>query len=72
MRIYFETGLLYELKIAKESNDLADLADLAKVLPYRIIPEIKWVNRKCRQNVATDDTTTFTDKDRQVASYSEL
>ena len=35
----FRNGLLFEeLKIAKESNDLADLA---KVLPYRIIPEIK-------------------------------
>ena len=30
------------------------------------------VNRKCSQDVATDDTRTFTDKDRQGASYSEL
>ena len=33
----FRNGSFRELKIAKESNDLADLA---KVLRYRIIPEI--------------------------------
>ena len=62
MSIYFETCLFCELKIAKESNDLADLA---KVLPesYQKSNEFS-VNRKCRQNVATDDRRTFTDKDK--------
>ena len=51
-----------ELKIAKESNDLADLA---KVLPesYPKSNESS-VNRKRGQNVATDDRRTFTDKDK--------
>ena len=52
-----------ELKIAKESNDLP-VADLAKVLPesYQKSNEFS-VNRKCGQNVATDNRT-FTDKDK--------
>ena len=54
----FRNGLLRELKIAKESNDLADLA---KVVPQS--NEFS-VNRKNRQNVATDDRGTFTDKDK--------
>ena len=51
-----------ELKIAKESNDSADLA---KVLPesYQKSNEFS-VNRKCRQNVATDDRRTLNDKDK--------
>ena len=49
---------LRELKMAKESNDLADLA---KVVPQS--NEFS-VNRKNRQNVATDDRGTFTDKDK--------
>ena len=51
-----------ELKMAKESNDLADLA---KVLPesYPRSNEFS-VNRKCGQNVATDDRRTFTDRDK--------
>ena len=50
------------VKIAKESNDLADLAI---VLPesYQKSNEFS-VNRKCRQNVANDDRRTFTDKDK--------
>ena len=54
----FRNGSFRELKIAKESNDLADLADLAKVLAesYQKSNEFL-VNRKCRQNVATDDRT---------------
>ena len=58
----FRNGLFRELKIAKESKDLADLA---KVLPesYQKSNEFS-VNRKCRQNVATDDRKTFTDKDK--------
>ena len=58
----FRNGSFRELKIAKESNDLADLA---KVLPesYQKLNEFS-VNRKCRQNVATDDRRTFTDKDK--------
>ena len=56
----FRNGSFRELKIAKESNDLADLA---KVLPesYQKSNEFS-VNRKCGQNVATDDRRTFTDK----------
>ena len=56
----FRNGSFRELKIAKESNDLADLA---KVLPesYQKSSEFS-VNRKCGQNVATDDRRTFTDK----------
>ena len=51
-----------ELKMAKESNDLADLA---KVVPesYQKSNEYS-VNRKSRQNVATGDRRTFTDKDK--------
>ena len=58
----FRKGSFRELKIAKECNDLADLA---KVLPesYQKSNEFS-VNRKCRQNVATDDRRTFTDKDK--------
>jgi len=58
----FRNGSFRELKIAKESNDLADLA---KVLPesYQKSNEFS-VNRKCGQNVATDDRRTFTDKDK--------
>ena len=58
----FRNGSFRELKIPKESNDLADLA--------RVVPESyqKWnefsVNRKNRQDVATDDRRTFTDKDK--------
>ena len=51
-----------ELKMAKESNDLADLV---KVVPesYQKSNEFS-VNRKNKQNVATDDRRTFTDKDK--------
>ena len=61
-RHIFRNGSFRELKIAKESNDLSDLA---KVLPesYQKLNEFS-VNRKCRQNVATDDRRTFTDKDK--------
>ena len=49
-------------KIAKESNDLADLV---KVLPesYQKSNEFS-VNRNCGQNVAADDKRTFTDKEK--------
>ena len=51
-----------ELKIAKESNDLADLA---KFLPESYQKSNKFsVNRKCGQNVAADDRRTNTDKDK--------
>ena len=58
----FRNGSFRELKIAKESNNLLDLA---KVLPesYQKSNEFS-VNRKCRQNVATDERRTFTDKDK--------
>ena len=58
----FRNGSFRELKMAKESNDLADLA---KVVPesYQKSNEFS-VNRKNRQNVATDDRRTFTDKDK--------
>ena len=58
----FQNGAFHEIKIAKKSNDLADLA---KVLPesYQKSNEFS-VNRKCRQNVVTDDKRTFTDKDK--------
>ena len=58
----FRNGSFRELRIAKESNDLSDLA---KVLPesYQKSNEFS-VNRKCRQNVATDDRRKFTDKDK--------
>ena len=57
-----QNGSFHELKIAKESNDLADLA---KVVPesYQKSNEFS-VNRKNRQNFATDDRGTFTDKDK--------
>ena len=56
-------GSFRELRISKESNDLADLA---KVVPesYQKSYELISVNRKNRQNVATDDRRTFTDKDK--------
>ena len=70
MSVYFETGRSAKLKIAKESNDLADLA---KVLPesYQKSNEFS-VNRKFGQNVAVDDRRTFTDKDkvRRVQSWT--
>ena len=48
--------------MAKESNDLADLA---KVVPESYQKSKEYlVNRKNRQNVATDDRRTFTDKDK--------
>ena len=58
----FRNGSFRELKIAKESNDLSDLA---KVLPesYHKSNEFS-VNRKYRQNVATDDRRTFIDKEK--------
>ena len=60
----FRNGLFRELKVARESNDLADLA---KVLPesYQKSNEFS-MNRKCGQNVVTDrdDRRTFTDKDK--------
>ena len=58
----FRNGSFHELKIAKESNDLADLT---KVLPesYQKSNEFS-VNRKCGQNVSADDRRTFTDKDK--------
>ena len=57
----FRKGPFRELKIAKESNDLADLA---KVAPesYQKSNEFS-VNRKNRQTLATDDRGKFTDKD---------
>ena len=60
--LIFRNGSFGELRIAKESNDLSDLA---KVLPesYQKSNEFS-VDRKCRQNVATDDRRTFTDKDK--------
>ena len=58
----FRNGSFRELKIAKESNDLTDLA---KVLPESYQKSNYFsVNRKCRQNVATDDRRSFTDKDK--------
>ena len=58
----FQNRSFRELKIAKESNDLVDLA---KALPesYQKSNEFS-VNRKCGQNVTTDDRRTFTDKDK--------
>ena len=58
----FWNGSFLELRIAKKSNDLADLA---KVVPesYQKSNEFS-VNRKCGQNVATDDRRTFSDKDK--------
>ena len=60
----FRNGSFRELKVARESNDLADLA---KVLPksYQKSNEFS-VNRKSGQNVGTDrdDRRTFTDKDK--------
>ena len=53
-----------ELKIAKESNDLADLANVL-LESYQKSNEFS-VNRKCGQNVATDNRRTFTDKTRGV------
>ena len=58
----FRSGSFRELKIAKESNDLADLA---KVLPESYHKSIEFsVNRKCGQNVVADDSRTFIDKDK--------
>ena len=56
----FRNGSFRELKVARESNDLADLA---KVLPesYQKSNEFS-VNKKGGQNVATDDRRTFSDK----------
>ena len=56
----FRNGSFRGLKIAKEWNDLADLA---KAESYQKSNEFL-VNRKCGQNVATDDRRTFTDKDK--------
>ena len=58
----FRNGSFRELKIAKESNALADLE---KVVPesYQKSNEFS-VNRKNRQNVATEDGRTFADKDK--------
>ena len=58
----FRNWSLRELKIAKESNDWADLV---KVLPesYQKSNEFS-ASRKCGQKVAADDRTTFPDKDR--------
>ena len=63
----FGNGSLRELKIAKESNDLAHLA---KVVPesYQKSNEFS-VNRKNRQNVATDDRRTFTYKDKRCVIF---
>ena len=63
----FRKGSFRELKIAKESSDLADLA---KVVPesYQKSNEFS-VNRKNRQNVATDDRRTFTDKDKRCVVH---
>ena len=60
----FRNGSFRELRRAKDSNDLADLA---KVLPesYQKSNEFS-VNRQNRQNVATDDRRTFTDKDKVI------
>ena len=60
----FRNRSFRELKIAKESNDLVDLA---KVLPesYRNRKSNEFsVKRKGGQNVAADDRRTFTDKDK--------
>ena len=53
----FRNGSFHELRIAKESNDLADLA---KVVPesYQKSNEFS-VNRKNRQIVATDDSIRY-------------
>ena len=59
----FRNGSFRELKMAKESNDLAYLA---KVVPesYQKSNEFSCsVNSKNRQNVATDDRRTITDED---------
>ena len=58
----FRDGSFREHKIAKESNDLADLA---KVLPESNQKSNEFsMNRKSGQNVATDDRRIFTDKDK--------
>ena len=62
MSIIFRNVSFRELKIVKESNDLADLAKVS-LESYQKSNEFS-VNRKCRQNVATDDRRTFTDKDK--------
>ena len=54
----FQNGSFSELKIAKESNDLVDLGK-----GLTLSNEFS-VNRKCGQNVATDDRRTFSDKDK--------
>ena len=66
--VYVETGHSAKLKIAKESNDLTDLA---KVLPesYQKSNEFS-VNRKCGQNVAAEDRGTFTGKYEVRRVYS--
>ena len=65
----FRNGSFPELKIAKESNDLADLAKVF-LGSYQKSNEFS-VNRKCGQNVATDNRRTFTDKDK-VCSIQTL
>ena len=60
----FRDGSFREHKIAKESNNLADLA---KVLPESNQKSNEFsMNRKCGQNVATDDRRIFTDKDKEL------
>ena len=58
----FRNGSFLGLRIAKESNDLEGFV---KVVPesYQKSNEFS-VNRKNRQNVATDDRRTFTGKDK--------
>ena len=64
MSMYFETGRSADSKWQKNQNDLADLA---KVSPgsYQKSNEFS-VNRKCRQNVPTDDRRTLLIKTRCV------
>ena len=66
----FRNGSFRELKIAKKSNDLADLA---KVLPesYQKSNEFS-VNRKCGQHVAADDRRTVTDDKDKVRRVQTL
>ena len=61
MSIYFETSFR-EHKMAKESNDLADLAKYQNHTRNQMSSQ--WTEKIYRQNVATDDRRTFTDKDK--------
>ena len=58
MSIYFETGRSTN---SKKNHDLVDLAEIRNQMSSQSGFS---VNRKCGQNVATDDRRTFTDKDK--------